>query len=87
MIVKMTHDPGKRGETETKKIQEIFNKELEDLKAEMNNTISEMKNALEKNQQQDKWVKRMNKWAERQIGGNQLWKIIKINVWKEIKTD
>ena len=28
MIVKMIHDPGKRGETETKKIKEIFNKEL-----------------------------------------------------------
>ena len=30
MIVKMIHDPGKRGETETKKIQEIFNKELDE---------------------------------------------------------
>jgi len=29
MIV-MIHDPGKRGETETKKIQEVFNKELDE---------------------------------------------------------
>ena len=29
-IVKMIHDPGKRGETETKKIQEKFNKELDE---------------------------------------------------------
>ena len=54
IIVKMLQDLRKRMKAEIKKIQEIFNKELEDLKAEMNNTISEMKNALEKNQQQDK---------------------------------
>ena len=54
IIVKMLQDLRKKMKAEIKKIQEIFNKELEDLKAEMNNTISEMKNALEKNQQQDK---------------------------------
>ena len=50
MIVKMTQDLGKRTDAQTEKIQEIFNKELEDLKnkqTEMNNTITEMKNALE----------------------------------------
>ena len=35
-------------EAQTKKIQEMFNKELEDLKnKQMNNTIIEMKNTLE----------------------------------------
>ena len=38
-------------ETQTKKMQEIFNKKLKDLKkrqTEMNNTITEMQNTLEK---------------------------------------
>ena len=46
----MIPDLGKRMEAQTKKIQEIFNKDLEDLKnteTEMNNTIPEMKNTLE----------------------------------------
>ena len=37
-------------EAQTEKIQEMFNKELEDLKnkqTELNNTITEMKNPLE----------------------------------------
>ena len=48
MIVKMIQDLRKRMEAQTEKIQEILNKELEDLKnkPEMNNTISEMKNTL-----------------------------------------
>ena len=50
MIVKMIQDLGKRMEAKIKKMQEIFNKDLEELKnkqTEMNNTITEMKNTLE----------------------------------------
>ena len=50
MKVKMIQDLGQRMEAQTEKIQELFNKELEDLKnkqTEMNNTITEMKNTLE----------------------------------------
>ena len=48
MIVKMIQNLGNRME----KIQEIFNKDLEELKnkkTEMNSTITEMKNSLEGN--------------------------------------
>ena len=50
MIVKMLHDPGKRVEARIEKTQEMFNKDLEELKnkqTEMNNTITEMKTTLE----------------------------------------
>ena len=50
MIVKMIQDLGKRTEAKIEKMQEIFNKDLEELKnkhTEMNNTITEMKNTLE----------------------------------------
>ena len=50
MIVKMIQGLRKRMETQIEKIQEIFNKDLEELKnkqTEMNNTITEMKNTLE----------------------------------------
>ena len=63
VIVKMIQNLGKRMETEIKKLQEIFNKELEDLKSKqikMNSTISEMNNTL-KNQYQDNGGIRMNK--------------------------
>ena len=46
----MIQDLGKRMEAQTEKIQEMLNKELEDLKnkqTQMNNTITEMKNTLE----------------------------------------
>ena len=46
----MIQDLGKRMEAKIKKMQEIFNKDLEELKnkqTEMNNTITEMKNTLE----------------------------------------
>ena len=46
MIVKMTQNLGNRGE----KIQETFNKDLEELTSKqtmMNNTINEIKNSLE----------------------------------------
>ena len=49
IIVKMIQDLGKRMEAQIKKIQEIFNKDIEELKSkqtEMNNTITEMKNTL-----------------------------------------
>ena len=45
-IVKMIQDLGKRMEAKIEKIQEMFNKELEELKnkqTDMNNTITEMK--------------------------------------------
>ena len=50
MIVKMIQDLGKRMEAKIEKMQEMFNKDLEELKnkqIEMNNTITEMKNTLE----------------------------------------
>ena len=50
MIVKMMQNLGNRMEARIEKIQEMFNKDLEELKnkqMEMNNTIIEMKNTLE----------------------------------------
>ena len=50
MIVKMTQDLGKRMEAKIEKMQEMFKKDLGELKnkqTEMNNTIAEMKNTLE----------------------------------------
>ena len=50
MIVKMIQDLGKRMEAKIEKIQEMFNKDLEEFKnkqTEMNNTIIEMKTTLE----------------------------------------
>ena len=50
MIVKMIQNLGNRMEARTEKIQEMFNKDLEELKnkqTEMTNTITEMKITLE----------------------------------------
>ena len=50
MRVKMIQDLGKRMEAKTEMTQEMFNKDLEELKnkqTEMNNTITEMKTTLE----------------------------------------
>ena len=50
MIVKMIQNLGNRTEARIEKIQEMFNKDLEELKnnqTEMTNTITEMKNTLE----------------------------------------
>ena len=50
MIIKMIQNLGNRMEARIEKIQEMFNKDLEELKnkqTEMNNTITEMKNTLE----------------------------------------
>uniref|UniRef100_A0A8C9DXY7 L1 transposable element RRM domain-containing protein n=1 Tax=Phocoena sinus TaxID=42100 RepID=A0A8C9DXY7_PHOSS len=50
MIVKMIQDLGKRTEAKIEKMQETFNKDLEELKnqqTEMNNTITEMKTTPE----------------------------------------
>ena len=50
MVVKMIQDLGKRMEAKIEKMQEMFNKDLEELKnkqTEMNNTITEMKTKLE----------------------------------------
>ena len=50
MIVKMIQNLGKRMEAKIEKMQEMFNKDLEELKnkqTEMNNTITERKTTLE----------------------------------------
>ena len=50
MTVKMIQDLGKRMEAKIENMQEMFNKDVEELKnkqTEMNNTITEMKNILE----------------------------------------
>ena len=50
MIIKMIQNLRNRMEAQNEKIQEILNKDLEELKnkqTEMNNTITEMKNTLE----------------------------------------
>ena len=50
MIVKMIQNLGNRMEAQIEKIQERFDKDLEELKnkqTEMNNTIPDMKNTLE----------------------------------------
>ena len=50
MIVKMIYDLRIRMEAKIEKMQEMFNKDLEELKnkqTEMNNTITEMKTTLE----------------------------------------
>ena len=50
MIVRMIQDLRKKLEAKINKLQEYFNKEIEDLKnkqAEIYNTITEMKNSLE----------------------------------------
>ena len=50
MIVKMIQDLRKRMEAKSEKMQEMFSKDLEELKnkqTEMNNTITDMKNTLE----------------------------------------
>ena len=49
MIVKMIQDLGKRMEAKIETMQEMFNRDLEELKnkqTEMNNTITEMKTTL-----------------------------------------
>ena len=50
MVVKMIQDLEKRMEAKIEKMQEMFNKDLEELKnkqTEKNNTITEMKTTLE----------------------------------------
>ena len=50
MIVKMIQNLGNRMQVRIEKIQEIFNKDIEELRnkqTKMNNTITEMKNTLE----------------------------------------
>ena len=50
MIVKMIQDLGKTMEANIEKMQEMFNKDLEELKnkqTDVNNTITEMKTTLE----------------------------------------
>ena len=50
MIVKMIQDLGKRMEAKIENMQEVLNKDLEELKnkqTEMNNTVTEMKTTLD----------------------------------------
>jgi len=61
----MIQDFGKRTEAEMKKIQEIFNSDLEELKnKQMNNTIIELKNTLEvinRVTEAEKWINELEK--------------------------
>ena len=65
MILKMIQDSGKRTEAEMKKIQEIFNSDLEELKnKQMNNTIIELKNTLEvinRVTEAEEWINELEK--------------------------
>ena len=60
MIVKMIQDLRKIMEAKFEKMQEMFIKDLEELKnkqTEMNNTITEMKNTLERiNSRKHGWI-------------------------------
>ena len=61
----MIQDFGKRTEAEMKKIQEIFNSDLEELKnKQMNNIIIELKNRLEvinRVTEAEKWINELEK--------------------------
>ena len=65
MILKMIQDSGKRTEAEMKKIQEIFNIDLEELKKKLlNNTIIELKNTLEvinRVTEAEEWINELEK--------------------------
>ena len=65
MILKMIQDSGKRTEAEMKKIQEIFNSDLEELKnKQMDNTIIELKNTLEvinRVTEAEEWINELEK--------------------------
>ena len=70
MIVKMIQDLGKSMEAKIEEMQEMSNKELEELKnkqTEMNNTITEMKNILEGNNSRiteaEEWISDLKAWA------------------------
>ena len=66
MIVKMIQNLGNKMEALIEKIQEMFNKDLDELKnkqTEMNNT-TEMKNTLE-GINNNNWGRRTSKWAGR----------------------
>ena len=61
----MIQDSGKRTEAEMKKIQEIFNIDLEELKKKLlNNTIIELKNTLEvinRVTEAEEWINELEK--------------------------
>ena len=65
MIVKKIQDLGKRMEAKIEKIQEMFTKDLEELK----NKQTEMKNTLEGTNSRITG-RRMDKWPGGQNGGN-----------------
>ena len=68
MIVKMIENLENRMEARIEKMQEMFNKALEELKNKqwvMNNTITEMKKYTRRNQYQNNWVRRTDKWDGR----------------------
>ena len=71
MIGKMIQDLGKRTDAKIEKMQEMFNKDLEELKnkqTEMNNTITEMKNTLEGiNRRITEAEERISDWEDRMV--------------------
>ena len=71
MIVKMIQNLGNRME----KIQETFNKDLEEVKSKqtvMNNTITEIKNSLEginsRITEAEEWISELGRSEERRVG-------------------
>ena len=71
MIVKVIQDLGKRMEAQTEKIQEMFKKELEDLKnkqTEMNNTITKMRRQRNMLQMKEQGKNPQHQTNEQEIG-------------------
>ena len=64
MIVKMIQDLGKRMETKIEKMQEMFTKDLEELKnkeTEMNNTLEGIRSRITEAEE------RINDWEDRMV--------------------
>ena len=74
MIVKMIQDLGKRMEAKIEKMQEMFTKDLEELKkkqTEMNNTLEGINSRItEAGKKKNNWGRRMDKWLGGQNGRN-----------------
>ena len=90
MTVKMIQDLGKRMEAKIEKMQEMFNKDLEQLKnkwTEMNNTITEMKNTLEGiNSRITEAEERISDLEDRMVEFTVVVEQNKKKEWKEMKT-
>ena len=64
MIVKLTQDLGKRTEAKIEKMQEMFTKDLEELKnkqTEMNNTLEGIRSRITEAEE------RINDWQDRMV--------------------